>query len=662
MSLFQHLHFYFIFGGMSLIRQHAAFLFIFLLSAVLRFIPLFDYQFTFDELSGLDRTQFGSFSELMERGVRIDAHPALVQIIIYYLVQAFGYVTWVIKLPFLLMGQALIWYAYLFGWKNFSKQAGLTAAAFFAFSLLFVFYAPVARMYISGAFFSVGLLYHFYAICFRQAGHWKHYLMFGLFAWLCALNHHMSALFAFSLCFVGLFYQDGKRMAPYLVTCGLTVILYLPHLPVTLYQLSIPGIGADAGGWLTMPDFTDGFEFVRTLLGTGINWVLVATLLVCGVFFGDHRQSAAAAPYPGPRSLLLWLFIGNFLVIYFYSVFRSPIFQYSVMLFAGSAFILWLCSWLDTGHRILNNIMLVVLSGSLLWQTYQRKDYLHNAVKTVYEYQFERTLHYKQQFGDGNVYPIFFDCDTLMRKIYFNKYNSRFDFKMGADTALSFGRRMYYGNTSSLVLFSRFLHRLPCDFLAATSVPPLFQELITEEFPYLVENTQTQAIDYKLYSRRPSRQAPPDGVVFNCEVPQPCGMEFPDAMPLHADTTNEFPYTVRLHYRLAAKAEGQSVLVKSRVRLHAAPSRNVELVMNTADMVTQANYMYSAKNMDDFEMKSDSTLTLMADQFAGTLYPSIKHRSRLSAYIWNRGKQEFDVLSFSVKTVDYWPLKWHWWD
>ena len=65
------------------IKEHTLFVFILAICIVLRLIPLFDYQFTLDELSGLDRTRFNSFGELIERGVKIDAHPALIQVIIY---------------------------------------------------------------------------------------------------------------------------------------------------------------------------------------------------------------------------------------------------------------------------------------------------------------------------------------------------------------------------------------------------------------------------------------------------------------------------------------------------------------------------------------------------------------------------------------------------
>jgi uncharacterized membrane protein len=147
----------------------------------------------------------------MEKGVKIDAHPAFVQVLIYYLTQIFGYVTWIIKLPFLLVSLGAIVYAYAFGLRNFSKQAGLLAAAVLSFSLIFVFYAPIARMYISGVFFSLALLFYFFEIFFLQNLKAKNFILLAVFALLSALNQHINALFAFTVCVSGLFFLSKNN-------------------------------------------------------------------------------------------------------------------------------------------------------------------------------------------------------------------------------------------------------------------------------------------------------------------------------------------------------------------------------------------------------------------------------------------------------------------
>ena len=199
------------------IKEHRVFLLIFGSAAILRLFPLFNYQFTLDELSGLDRTQFNSFKELIEKGVKIDAHPALIQIIIFYLTHWLGYSNWIIKLPFLLCSLAAIVYAYLFSFRFFSKQVAIISSIVFSYSLIFVFYAPIARMYVSGIFFSIALLYYFYKIIFLDNTNLKSFIGFGIFAWLSAINHHISALFAFTVVIFGVFLITKNNRKNYFI-------------------------------------------------------------------------------------------------------------------------------------------------------------------------------------------------------------------------------------------------------------------------------------------------------------------------------------------------------------------------------------------------------------------------------------------------------------
>ena len=60
-------------------------LFLILLVAItLRFYNYQNIPFTHDEFSALSRTNFNSFSELIDQGVKVDGHPAGIQVFLYY--------------------------------------------------------------------------------------------------------------------------------------------------------------------------------------------------------------------------------------------------------------------------------------------------------------------------------------------------------------------------------------------------------------------------------------------------------------------------------------------------------------------------------------------------------------------------------------------------
>lgn len=660
---------------MKFLKEHSVFFILLLITACLRFWPLLLYQFTFDELSGLDRTQFSSFSELLEKGVKIDAHPAFVQILIYYLTQFFGYTTWIIKLPFLLFSLGAMSYAYAFGLRNFSKQAGLVSAAVFSFSLIFVFYAPIARMYISGVFFSTALLFYFFELFFQKQTSIKNYFLFALFAWLSSLNHHMNALFACTLCVSGLFFLNKESFKKYLITCVLVLLAYLPHLSITLYQLSVPGIGRENGGWLETSEFTVIFDFFKILFGTGRAYFVLILIILVSIIF---KRKVNFSP---KQFLLLLLFIINYLIIYLYSVYKSPIYQHSVMLFASVALIAGISSMIHFERLSVFYTALLLLCAGLIYKSYLKKDYFHQSVKTVYETQFERSVYYKKLYGDTQVYAIFCDADTLMKKIYFNKYDTQFECKISADSIISNMENVLYERTtaqgletiSAIRLFSEFVRDLKADYLVISSAMPLQQAIVKEYFPYLIENTQTQAVNLKVYSKRAedkNREVKEDAILFASDVTQANEMLYSKTKDeiyntgtfnLKIDSLSEFPLDAKMDLNRFLSKEGQVILVSAKL-ISEQKQNDMEVCISINTKDNNQNIAYTAKAYSDFVLQKDSVVNLYTEYFNGTKWKTSKDQSNFSAYVWNKNKQAATLKSFNICVIDYWPMKWQFWD
>lgn len=637
------------------IKEHLVFVFILFACIVLRAIPLFEYQFTLDELSGIDRTHFGSFSELIEKGVKIDAHPALIQVLIYYISKFFGYTNWIIKLPFLLCGFGAIIYAYFFCIRNFSKQVGNIAAVIFSFSLVFVFYAPIARMYIPGVFFSMALLYYFFEIFFLNNTGKKNYFFLGLFALLSALNQHINALFAFTVCASGIFFLSKTNFKIYVITLALTILAYLPHLPVTLYQLSIGGIGYEQGGWLPKPELTSVVGFFKILLGTGRTY-LVFLILIMACFVLNKKII-----FSKKQMYLLTVFIINFLVVYVYSIFNAPIFQNSVMLFSGVGIVIFVSSLLDFNSKLYYNIVLAIIAGVLIFKSYYKKDYYHQCVKTVFEYQYERTFEHKKTYGDANVYPIFFDSDKVMEELYFGKYKGSFDYKGSQDSV-----------TFSVKHFSEFVASLKTDYLVLTSPFPLYQSIASDYYPYLIENVETQAINYKLYSKRPedkNKTVEGESVIYCANYFDKKDLEFRKGPPLSkvawlsipVDSTAEYPFEASAALNKLASKEGQVLSLKATFKLNKRVNDiRACISVNSNDKDLPA--IFDAGSTDKFLMRPDSTITVYANSYCGTSFKKMKDNSKCGFFIWNAAKEKFTIRDFEVSTVDYWPQKWNFWE
>jgi hypothetical protein len=639
------------------IKEHIIFLVIIISCIFLRTIPLFEYQYTLDELSGLDRTRFNSFSELIDKGVKIDAHPAFVQTLIYYFSRFFGYANWIIKLPFLLFGFAAVFYAYFLCYRHFSKQVGIISASIFSFSLIFVFYAPIARMYISGVFFSVALLFYFFEIFFLEKHKKINYFFLGLFALLSALNQHINALFAFTVFVSGLFFLTKENYKSFIITTILVIIAYLPHLPVTFYQLKIGGIGYEQGGWLPKPEIYSVFLFLKVMFGTGRAYYIFAFfILLC---FITNRQIGLNKK----QFFLLLLFIINYLIIYFYSIYNAPVYQNSVMLFSGVTAVILISSLLNFRNRYLFYTAFILISAVLIFKTYVKKEYYKECVKTIFEYQFERTFELKKLLGEKNVYPIFFDSDDVMKQIYFNMYNKNFDYKDSKDSV-----------TFSLNHFSKFVAGLKTDYLVLASSYPVYQSIAQEYFPYLIENVQTQAINYKVYSKRLSDKnnlANGEQLIFSANVFNKGNVIFRDVnsgtfnnnkLNLLVDSLNEFPFDAKIKLNELTFREGQVVLLKCIVKLCNPFKKQISACVSIKDTLRDTTYFYNSKSAEDFVMKKDSVVKIYADSYCGTNYNKIKNTSEVTFFVWNIGKEKFIIKDFEIMTIDFWPEKWNFWN
>ena len=144
------------------ISNRAILLLIIFVAAIVRFYRFTDIPFMHDEFSAVFRTNFLSFQELIEKGVKPDGHPAGIQVFLFYWIKIFGSTEWVVKLPFTVMGIFAILLVYLVAKKWYNETVGLISAAFIASIQYTVMYSQIARPYISGLFFSL-LMVHYWS-------------------------------------------------------------------------------------------------------------------------------------------------------------------------------------------------------------------------------------------------------------------------------------------------------------------------------------------------------------------------------------------------------------------------------------------------------------------------------------------------------------------
>ena len=118
------------------------------MAAVLRIAGVWGMPFMHDEFSALFRLNFNSLSELIEKGVMPDGHPAGVQVFLYFWSKVFGTSEMALKFPSLILGLASVALIFKIGSRIFNTQSAIFAATLAATTQFYIFYSHLARPYI----------------------------------------------------------------------------------------------------------------------------------------------------------------------------------------------------------------------------------------------------------------------------------------------------------------------------------------------------------------------------------------------------------------------------------------------------------------------------------------------------------------------------------
>jgi len=394
----------------------------------LRVYRLNEIPFTYDELSALNRTHFNSFSEVIQQGVVPDGHPAGVQVFLYYWVKLFGDTEWVVKLPFILMGISCIPLIYQIGKKWFSQSAGIIAACLIAGLQYTVMYSQIARPYISGLFLVLLLTVIWNSVIARAT--LRNLVAFALVLTLCAYNHYFSLLTAGGMVLTGLFVIERRHLLKYLLAILASVALCLPHLHVFLQQLQLKGLE-----WVPAP--TPGFfkNYLYYIFNFS-NYILGALFLLLAQGLYHFRQKPLMFKY---RFITLLWFVIPAATGYFYSVYRAPVLQTSVLIFGFPFLILFICSFIELPDSYFRDIeiglLVVVLVVSLGWERSYYKIFYHAETE-----MFARHIA-GYEFAYGNNSVAFAGTNPAYLDYYKHKYNTNWKYNIFSSVGGNIGWR-----------------------------------------------------------------------------------------------------------------------------------------------------------------------------------------------------------------------------
>ncbi|AEA42831.1 glycosyltransferase family 39 protein [Fluviicola taffensis] len=612
------------------LKEHFIIIGIILLAIILRCYDLLSIPYTHDELSGLLRTRFDSFSELIAKGVKIDGHPAFVQVFLFYWTKLFGTAEWIVKLPFILSGVGGVYLAYKIGKRWSNLTVGLIVAAIIASSQYPIMYSQIARPYTSGFFFTLLFAYHWGEIVFFKNYARKHLIWFPIAAALCAYNHHFSMLTAGLIGIFGIIYTFKDYLWKYLLLCLVAIILYSPHFTILFAQLKMGGLA----GWLGKP----GPDF----LANYVHYIFQFSAILIAVYIGIIVWTRISGrPVRKHSKAILFcgiLFFTVYFIGYFYSTSIAPVLQTSVLIFAYPFLLLFLFGWAKEQSKRMNLVLVItILSLNCFALIFQRKHY------TV----FYKTP-FKQLIVDANdatkEYPKTFTI------IFSDEPKTRFYSEKGEiiipNSYLFITSPEFNEKKLDSLLIEKFESHDQICLGATSSMSPTFRAIVLEKYPQIIWqrnyfSASTLLVGKGKPTEKPLATISKNKNQFNGYNPNKwsnAGYRF--------ETDEEWGpgYAKPLSEFVKRPSDIIDVIVKLKL---SDLSLNPILVLNVQDGDSIIRFSASEAIQKNIN-KSDSTVTLIQSiKFIDLNYLKFDNPT-FNTYIWNRDKKPIIIQSFEV--------------
>ncbi|MCL2131731.1 MAG: glycosyltransferase family 39 protein [Lentimicrobiaceae bacterium] len=452
-------------------RKHSIILlFIIGLGIFLRLYGIWNFSFMHDELSVISRLHFDTFSDLIEKGIKIDGHPAGIQVFLWLWTKIFGISEISLRLPFMIMGIACIPLMYVLTKKWFNAAAGLFTAGFVAVSQYTILYSLIARPYVAGLFFILLLLIVWTKMVFERDYRWKNVVLFGVFAASCAYIHHFSMLTAFLIALAGLLFVRKDSFLKYLLACLLAVILYVPHIPVLLHQISLGGIGGP-DGWLDPPKPRFTLYYIEYLFH--FSWIAALVSAIALMLSSKINKEQWNSNKIKIATALL-LFVSPFAIGYTYSLYVNPVLQYSVLIFSFPFLLLAVASFIGSAINNKKIISLFLLLAAMTYSLVFPREHYKLLSLQWYEKSVSKSVEWIKKHGKNNV-----DCLLNMAIPFLAYYEG--------ENEICIDNLLYSNSPCGDFSFLQKVESLQSQYLVAAGLTDVQIEVIKQFYPVLLE-------------------------------------------------------------------------------------------------------------------------------------------------------------------------------
>jgi hypothetical protein len=361
------------------------------------------------------------------------------------------------------------------------------------------------------------------------------------------------------------------------------------------------------------------------------------------------------------QSFLFLIFILNYGIIHFYSVYKNPILQNSCLLFSGVTLILFASSFFET----FSNKYIVAFCGLLFISfTYQnmRKKHVFSKVHVhEFEQQAKIYLDVESKFGKHSTTGIF-ASEEFFVDVYEEKYNKTFDHITIYDKAYS-----------SIKNLRAYLKSLKQPYLILGGINAATTQLIKEYYPYLYLHKEDYFSNILVLSK--TKQLNDDVSIiqnqsllnsaFNVYVNQKKPLTFYKDSTYYTLTTGDkqYPFSVGTSIENIDLKHYQSLVIELSYKADSIINMGDDKLCLSISEKEKNAVFYKSENLKDYFRLGKKTHTLYLELFAGSTFSSwMKHNMNVNIFIDKTKKSHYDIVNFKVKIIDYSPTRWTLWD
>ncbi len=623
--------------------EHFLLYLILIVGFVLRFFSAISHSYSSDELSAITRLKYDNLYDLLEYGVKLgDMHPAGVQIFMKIWSSIFGHSELAMRLPFVLLGTVSIWLIYKIG-KYYSTYVGLFSAALWSILLFPIIQSELARPYSPGLFFILSSTVFLLKILnnqFKKRQIWLVSLGLGISLAGCMYTHYFAFLSVGFITLSALFWIKKSAIFPYFLSGVLAIILFLPHLSITLYQTGIDG-GIQ---WLAPPGNWWLLEFLFFAFNNSLFLIVViVSLIIIGIAIG-LKEKVRLSKYT--LLFLIWFF-GTYIVGHLVSHYFTPVLKFPVMIFVLPFFILILAKVLSHTFKYLMGGIPFLIIGATAFSTIFEKKLFQPVHYEVFKELSQHIRDWESRFGENNIMKVM----NISNPDYLNFYGLQSGKAHHLDLDL-----INYGDAKKLnTLLSNSKKEHLILGYSGRHTPIQFLNQSLKYYPFLVEHYSYNNSAIVLLSKHSQAIESPLKVLKTISFTDQNQWEFSTdkfnakTMQYLADSNNVYRPQFILPINDALKANQHFLRITLNANINHLNQISLVAIPETKNGET-INDNYGNPIYIGHDVEED-LLSFKKASFAFSVPPHITRNGRIKIYIWNRNKQPFLINEIDIEII-----------